>query len=145
MERPSLLQVLQHARALIASPDCWIASGYGANAERQWRPIGSPDAVRFTVLGAVIRAAGGSKELLAAARLLFAQVAPEPSARLISTTDPPTHDESLRLLDLAIAHLDASRTAWVPKQSGVVSRGALDPLDTSLAGLGEALDRPGRR
>ena len=102
--------------------------GYGANDAGQWRPIGGPDVTRFTVLGALMRVSGGSKELLAMARALFKEVAPELLSKLISHVDALTHAESLHILDAAIGALWVANR-YIPNESGIVSR--LDESDVA--------------
>jgi hypothetical protein len=137
MDRPALIELLREARSLIHLREDWIARGYGANAEGQWRPIGSPDATRFTLQGAIIRATRGSRETLTVLRTLLTRVAPELAARLSSDADVLTHEESLRVLDLAIESLEGA-PVYIPKNSGVVPRAGAAPTDTSLQGLVEA-------
>ena len=129
----TLKSVLIEARALIASEQNWIPQGYAANEDGDWRPIGNEDAVRFTLLGAIVRAGKGSRQILTAARTLFDEVAP--AAKLGARDNELTHAESLAILDKAVAVLGPEDREYIPKQSGFVTRADAPAEDTSLFGL----------
>ena len=132
----TLRSVLVEARALIASEQDWIPRGYAANESGEWRPIGNGDAVRFTLLGAIVRAGRGSRQLLTAARALFDEVAPTLAVKLGARDSELTHAESLAILDSAVAVLGPEEREYIPKQSGFVTRRAEAPdKDSSLFGL----------
>jgi hypothetical protein len=132
-----LIRILRDARASIATPEQWQPSGYAANAVGKFVPVGSPYAVRFSALGALIHSCRGSRELFRAVRL----VTDSDTSR--ATLDSPlTHEESLELLDRALAALTGEPAAYVPKQSGFVPRMTTNGSDASAidAATTEALD-----
>ena len=96
----ALRSVLCRARAMISDEAGFHTDGYAADTEGRWRPVGSADAVRFSAWGAVMRASGGSKVILAAARALFGHATPELARKLDAGT--LSHEEALFLLDSAI-------------------------------------------
>jgi hypothetical protein len=98
-----LLHTLREARSLICSAERWIPRGFAEDADGRWRPVGSDDAVRFSVLGALVRVGGGSRELAQSARKLLQECAPETYARMASAT--LTHADALTMLDAAVARL----------------------------------------
>ena len=121
VDSKELIRVLREARDLIAEPDHWQPSGYAANAVGRFVPVGSPHAVRFSTVGAVIHACRGSRELFRAVRLVT------DSDRSLKPLDAAlTHDESLELIDRALAALGGATGGYVPKQSGFVPRHAPD-------------------
>ena len=103
MESQLLRNVLCRARAVIADELRFTGDGYAADASGRWCPVDRPDAARFSVWGAMLRASGASKVVMTSARTLFADAAPELSQRL--HRGPLTHAESLALLDAAIGAL----------------------------------------
>ena len=117
VDSQELIRVLREARDLIAEPDHWQPSGYAANAVGRFVPVGSPHAVRFSTVGAVIHACRGSRELFRAVRLVTDS---DPSLKPLDAA--LTHDESLVLIDRALAALGGAAPAYVPKQSGFVTR-----------------------
>lgn len=112
-----LIRVIGEARDLIADPEHWQPSGYAANAVGRFVPVGSPYAVRFSTVGAVIHACRGSRDLFRAVRLVTDS---DPSLKPLDA--PITHAESLELLDRALAALGGASNRYVPKQSGFVPR-----------------------
>lgn len=101
----TLLLTLIKARTLIGSEETWLARGYAADANGKWTPFGSKEAVRFTVLGAIMRATAGSTEHFVDARSLFSEVAPLLFAKLTSSNGSLTYQESLTILDIGIGAL----------------------------------------
>jgi len=102
-----LLVILRRARALLSDPSHWTGRHYAENAEGRWIPVGSSQATRFNLEGALVHAAGrDAREALAAIFDVFGEASPEILARLRSTLAPSlTHSEALALLDAAIVHL----------------------------------------
>lgn len=124
METDVLVSTLRQARALIASPENWVASGFAENASGTFVHVGSPHAVRFSAIGAIMRASRGSRELFAELRLLIGR---DPEGRNLH--GPLRHEEALRLFDWALESL-GEHTQYVPKQSGFVTRNADADLAT---------------
>ena len=123
METDELVSTLRQARGLIASPENWVASGFAENAAGTFVPVGSPYAVRFSAIGAIMRACRGSRELFQELRLLLAR---DPEGRNVH--GPLCHADALRLFDWALGNLGET-PRWLPKQSGFVSRGVdADPM-----------------
>ena len=94
-----LLRALREARVLISSEDRWIAQGYAQDREGRWRPVGSDDAVRFSVLGAIVRVSGGSRDVTTASRRVLREAAPDVYLKMSSPREELTHAEALTLLD----------------------------------------------
>lgn len=106
-EHAALVMSLRQARALIASPERWLAAGFAQDREGRWRPVGSDDAASFSVIGALLRV-GGTRGMIAAARAAFDAHAPVLYATVVlATGKPPTHANALGLLDATIAGLSA--------------------------------------
>lgn len=103
MEGPRTLRfVLARARTLIWAESSWIGNEYGADRGGEWRPVGSRDAVRFSLTGALMRA-GAPKQVLDEARELFEKLSPALSEKL--RRQALSHRESMALLDAALARL----------------------------------------
>jgi len=104
----TLLRTLRQGRALIAIEDRWIPRGFAQDRQGRWCPVGSESAARFSVLGAIVRVGGGSRDVLALARRAFQHVGPELYEKLINEELSFSHAEAMDLLDRAIARLDAT-------------------------------------
>jgi diguanylate cyclase (GGDEF)-like protein len=117
----ALMRALREARVLISAEERWIPQGYAQDAEGRWRPVGSDDAVRFSVLGAVVRVSAGSRDITSASRRALREGAPDLYRKLSSTRAELTHAEALTLLDRSIAYLQA-RSA-TPSPFAVAKRG----------------------
>lgn len=134
---------LRRARLLISSSQGWSASGYATDAAGRWRPVGAADAVRFSLIGAAIRAGVKPKELMEVARHHLETVVPALYATLASADAELSHAESLEVLDTLIAALE--RPTRVPTESGFIRvrevPGDTSVEDGSLRALGERLLR----
>jgi two-component system cell cycle response regulator len=108
-----LVRALREARVLIASEERWIPQGYAQDREGRWRPVGSDDATRFSVLGAIVRVSGGSRDITTSSRRALREAAPHLYMKLNSPREELTHDEALALLDLTIAYMQAQPSAFV--------------------------------
>ncbi|HWL89652.1 MAG TPA: diguanylate cyclase [Polyangiaceae bacterium] len=104
----TLVRTLRQGRALIALEERWIPRGYAQDREGRWCPVGSESAARFSVLGAIVRVGGGSRDVLALARRAFQYVAPELYEKLTNEELPIAHLEAMELLDRTITRLDAT-------------------------------------
>ncbi len=109
-----LLRALREARILISSEDRWIPQGYAQDREGRWRPVGSDDAVRFSVLGAIVRVSRGSRDVTTASRRVLREAAPETYMKMSSPREELTHAEALGLLDRTIAFLQARSATPAP-------------------------------
>ena len=134
--------VLRKARALIEAPERWLPSGYAADASGHWRPVGSDDAVRFSLLGAVIRCGARTADLMAAAREFLEPRSPSLYEILCAADVDLSHEQALEVLDILIAGAQEEQGRHVPKKSGVVSRpsdqdssASLEDLERRLRGL----------
>ncbi|WP_394835142.1 diguanylate cyclase [Pendulispora rubella] len=104
----TLVRTLRQARALISSEDRWIPRGFAQDREGRWCPVGSESAARFSVLGAIVRVGGGSRDVLALARRAFHYIAPELYEKLTNEELTFSHGEAMDLLDRTVARLDAT-------------------------------------
>ena len=105
MNQPSLLslsEVLHQARQLLATPEQWLMEGYAADDAGRWVAVGSPCATRFTLSGALLRAARGSREHVTAARTLFDHAIRRLGLADRAANSSLSHGDALRILDLAI-------------------------------------------
>ena len=84
--------------------------------------MGSESAARFSVLGAIVRVGGGSREVLALARRAFQHIAPELYEKLTDEDQPFVHAEAMALLDRTIARLDATVLGAAPQQQPIAGR-----------------------
>ena len=130
MDRPAraLALALIRARTLISYEETWLAQGYAADANGNVAPFAREDAVRFSVLGAVMRAGRGSIDIFAGARAIFEQVSPELFGKLVTRGVGLTHLEALALLD------DAIRTLMPGHKSGIMSAVRLTPATITRVG-----------
>lgn len=119
-EPRNLGTALRKARALIASPDRFISSGYAADATGRWRPVGGEDAVRFSLIGAVIRCGANTKDLMTAASRFLQPHSPLLYERVTAAELDLSHAEAIEVLDVLVAAVE-KEAPYVPKQSGFVS------------------------
>jgi hypothetical protein len=98
--------------------DCWIASGYAADASGRWCPVGSARAKRYSLIGAFIRAGGRAKDLVEAGR---AHLTPALYTKLSSTDPDLSYDEALAIIDHLSSRLDRDAQP-APRRSGFVRR-----------------------
>jgi two-component system cell cycle response regulator len=109
-----LLRALREARVLIASEDRWIPQGYAQDREGRWRPVGSDDAVRFSVLGAIVRVSGGSRDITTASRRALRAAASDLYMKMSSPREELTHAEALALIDRTIVFMQARSDVPAP-------------------------------
>ncbi len=113
MTTAGLLEVLRDARELIAFSVDWCSRDYALDENYHRVPVGSATAVRFNLIGAVMRCSrdsGGSGalsgelsgKLTAAARETLQAVRPELYTKVAGGL---SHPETLALLDAAILSL----------------------------------------
>jgi hypothetical protein len=132
-----LLAAVRAARALLSRHENYLPSGYAADLTGRWRPVGSPDAVRFSLLGAVIRCGAKVKEFSEAAR----QLDPRIQAKLSQADPNLAHDEALDILDAIIARLEAGEPRRL--RSGTVRRFGEAEAEKEAAAI-EPATRPRR-
>lgn len=84
--------------------------------------MGSSEAVRFSLIGAILRAGAKPKELMEAARLHLRPTFPGLYQTLACVDEELTHAEALQALDTLIAGLEA-RPPLVLSESGFVTIG----------------------
>jgi hypothetical protein len=111
--RRELGKRFRRARELIESPDGWSTSWYAADTHGRWRPAECEDAVRFSLIGALIRAGARPQDLRDVARVHLGSAASELNERLSSPDTELSHSESLEVLDTLIAALEERQS--VPK------------------------------
>jgi hypothetical protein len=106
----NVVRVLRDARALIAQEQNWLISGYAEDAMGRWRPVGTPEAQRFSVAGALVRASRGCRACTTAARQVMREAAPELSLRCFGLGDHGgsglRHDDALVLFDAALSWIE---------------------------------------
>ena len=102
MSQPLERQIIEQARALIASPDTWTQGEFARDAEGlaiSWR---SPQAVQFCLWGALNRAAyemtGDRRQSITLADRAAAAMREE-GVSLSRVNDTGTHDDVLALFD----------------------------------------------
>jgi hypothetical protein len=119
-----LLSIVRIAYVTLSDPRRWSARHYAENAAGQWTPVGSKQAQRFNLEGALVHAAGrDARSAVPAILEVFDAIAPEARARMKATsTALLTHSEALELLESTIAHLSLRS---VRKQSGTHLRAVL--------------------
>ncbi|WP_394825168.1 GGDEF domain-containing protein [Pendulispora albinea] len=120
----TLVRTLRQGRALISSEARWIPRGYAQDREGRWCPVGSESAARFSVLGALVRVGGGSRDVLALARRSFQHIAPELYEKLTNEELPFTHADAMELLDRTITRLDATVVTMRPHTADSSNRNA---------------------
>ncbi len=118
-----LLAVLRTTRALLAPPERWTSRDYAedGNGDPVPVPVGSRHAMRFSLLGALVRSAPGRSRILVEARDLFRDVRPDLYRKLSGDRPAMTHDEVIELLDAGITLLAKAATRLVVKQSGFIA------------------------
>ncbi|MDB4994601.1 MAG: hypothetical protein JWM74_2033 [Myxococcaceae bacterium] len=104
--RRELWKRFRKARTLIESPERWSTSWYAADAHGRWRPAECEDAVRFSLIGALIRAGARPRDVMDAARVHLDSGAADLYERLASADAELSHAESLEVLDILIAALE---------------------------------------
>ena len=102
MDSPPLDATLAQAREILSSEASFIGHEYAADENGVWKPVGSREAARFSLWGALMRA-GANTDILTEARELFSRIAPTATAKL--RTGKLTYAETLALLDTALAAL----------------------------------------
>lgn len=132
-----LFAIVRRAHTILSDAKHWTPRHYAEDAAGRWAPVGSEQARRFNLEGALVHAAGGNaRSALAAILGVFREIAPEAPARMKATaTSSLTHPEALALLELAMAHLSVRPAR---KRSGTHLRVTL-PED--LAPLSKKIDR----
>jgi|GEM_PF-5060277 len=113
-DESEFLGVLRQARALVADQERWLPAGFAANANGRWVPVGSKDAVRFSLLGAVIRAGGKAVWLASAADRYLAGSLRE---KLTTGSSVLSHAETLTALDALIAAYEVNEPFAPPVSS----------------------------
>jgi len=113
-----LLVILNRARTLLSDPSRWSDQHYAEDESGRWIPVGSSQAARFNLEGALMHAAGrDAREAIAAIFDVFAVTAPQELERLKRRPSSTlTHAEAIALLDQAMRQLSEPP---VRKQSGV--------------------------
>ena len=99
MDSVTLLATLLQAKAILSSEETWIAHEYAGDADGHWKPVGSREAVRFSLWGALMRG-GASKEQLAELRSVLDRVAPDKIAKM--RAGKLSFEETTFLLDGAV-------------------------------------------
>ena len=132
----AVFSMLKRARALIEVPSAWIPSGYAADSFGRWRPVGSEDAVRFSLIGAIVRAGGKIKQLMDLAEDVLAPQSRSLYEILRARPSELTHAESLEILDVLLAGM-AQQGRPPPKQSGFISAATPRTSEGSLASIDE--------
>ena len=103
MDSRELLEILSSARSLLADVSCWSAAHIAADGNGRWVPVGSNDARRFNLQGAVIRAAGHrAREAMKAAESALGSASSPGFARVLTSPHAMTHAQALAWLDSAI-------------------------------------------
>lgn len=103
-----LLVILNRARTLLTDPSHWASRHYAEDDTGRWVPVGSSRAVRFSLEGALVNAAGrDAREALPAILELFREVSSDAVVRLKPTSASLTHAEALELIDETMRRLSA--------------------------------------
>jgi hypothetical protein len=101
-----LLEILSSARSILSDASCWAAAHIAADVNGRWVPVGSDDARRFNLQGAVIRAAGyRARETMKAVESALGGASSATFARVLTSPQAMTHTEALEWLDAAISSL----------------------------------------
>jgi hypothetical protein len=127
--RRELWKRFRRARALIESPERWSTSWYAADAHGRWQPTECEDAVRFSLIGALIRAGARPRDVMDAARLHLGSDSADLYERLASADAELSHAESLAVLDALIAALEERQS--VSKMQAAKVTGSSPKLPSS--------------
>lgn len=103
MKNRPLLRVLREAKELLGSRDAWSEQDHAWDAAGTWVPVGSPAAVRFSLMGAVLRCSSAAEDAGLSARRAFAAANPTLYKKYVSVG--LSHEESVTLLGDAIGFL----------------------------------------
>jgi len=124
LDDQELLAIVRRAHTMLSDANHWCPRHYAEDAAGQWIPVGSEQAERFNLEGALVHAAGrDARSALAPILEIFRAVSPEALARLKTTSSAAlTRSQALALLEAAIAHL-SFRT--VRKRSGTHLRAVM--------------------
>lgn len=130
MPAHALAILLANAKSSLASEEGWIPNEYAADADGHWKPVGSRQAVRFSLWGAIMRH-GASREQLSEVRTLIERLEPAlaSKARAGKLTFAETHaifDSVIRALHEPAFEREAP-TLPSNAQVGRLSRGGLAP------------------
>jgi hypothetical protein len=120
VEVRELLEILAAARRLLADGSRWSPVHIATDANGRWVPVGTTDATRFNLQGAVIRAAGfRAREVMKDAESALRMRSSDTFAGMLASPRQMTHAEALAWLDTA-ASLLVSLSAASSAGSGLM-------------------------
>jgi hypothetical protein len=126
-----LLAIVRRAYTTLSDSSRWSARHYAEDSTGRWAPVGSEQARRFNLEGALMHAAGSdARSALAPILEIFQAIDPAaPARRRATSTNLLTRSEALALLEAAMAHLSFRP---VRKQSGTHLRAVMPEDEVPL-------------